>query len=645
MAIVRMNKLSIIGLETDKSQILKLLMKRGVVQIDDSSYLTEEEELKGFLQKDTEESKVISIDQKIYLTSQAIEAISSYVKLKKPLFAPKREWSAFPQEKATEVFQLAEEINQLTKEIASDKNEQNQVNNNKSLLLPWKNFDVPFENMESKHVKILLGTIAVGTQIGAVGDKMEETGIVGLINEITSDKQLIYCYVIIHKESFDQAMIILKDFGFSPVTFQETQGTIQENISLYEQKNKEIEIKIEKNKEKIKAFQNRLEELENLYDYLTVERDENKIVERLVKTKSTFCLNGWLPEKKTEHLVQELTTHFDCYIETEKAEEGENIPVLLENNALVTPFESVTNMYSTPNPGDVDPNPIMAVFYIIFFGMMLSDAGYGIIIAIACGLIVWKGKMKKGEGNLFKMLALCGISTTVWGLIFGSGFGDLLAKVFHFKATIDPLGDVMVLMGMSLLFGIVHIYVGLGIKAYNLIRHGKAIDALFDIGLWYVFITGVCLLILPVVAGDIGVFATVGKYLAIIGAVGLILTQGRSYKGIFMKGFKGVSSLYDITSYFADILSYSRLMALCLSTGVIGQVINLLGQIAGPIPAIFIGIIGHTANLLINALGAYVHTSRLQYVEFFGKFYEGGGTPFVPFKYRTKYTTIQDKEM
>ena len=199
-------------------------------------------------------------------------------------------------------------------------------------------------------------------------------------------------------------------------------------------------------------------------------------------------------------------------------------------------------------------------------------------------------------------------------------------------------------MGMSLAFGIVHIYVGLGIKGYMLIRDGKALDALFDVGLWYLFITGICLLVIPVVAGPIGIFGEIGKYLAIVGAIGLVLTQGRSFKGIIMKGYKGVASLYGITSYFADILSYSRLMALCLSTGVIGQVINLLGDIAGPIPAIFICVIGHTANLLINALGAYVHTSRLQYVEFFGKFFEGGGIPFSPFKRKTKYTAIRTEQ-
>ena len=239
-------------------------------------------------------------------------------------------------------------------------------------------------------------------------------------------------------------------------------------------------------------------------------------------------------------------------------------------------------------------------------------------------------------------MGICGISTAIWGFVFGSVFGSSLPGI---PVIINPLKDVMVLMAMSLVFGIIHIYIGLGIKGYTLLRDGDVIGFISDIILWYIFITGVCLLIIPVVAGDIGIFSVIGKYLAIIGMVGIILTNGRAYKGIFMKLFKGTSALYGITGYFGDILSYTRLMALCLSSGVIGQVINLLGAMAGPVGMIIIGLIGHSINLFIGALGAYVHTSRLQFVEFFGKFYEGGGEAFTPFKFRTKYTSINEEEM
>ena len=198
-------------------------------------------------------------------------------------------------------------------------------------------------------------------------------------------------------------------------------------------------------------------------------------------------------------------------------------------------------------------------------------------------------------------------------------------------------------MGLALLLGIIHIYVGMLMKAIMLVKEKKIFDAICDILFWYLLLTGVFMLVIPIVAGDIGIWSVVGKYLAIIGVIGVLLTGGRKEKNIIKKFTKGLSSLYGITSYFSDVLSYSRLMALCLSTGVIAQVVNLLGGLVGPIPAVIVGIIGHGFNLANSALGSYVHTSRLQYVEFFGKFYEGGGKEFTPFKYKNKYTRIKEE--
>lgn len=636
MAIVNMSKISIVGHETEKRQILNLLMKRGFVQIDDSSFLVDDEEFGSMLEKDGFEREVIEIEQKISIISQCLDSIKSYVKVKKPFLTPKKEYRFLSVEEADDLFDTALKINVLYKDLEAVKNKENSLTINKEMLWPWLSLDIPMHDMETKYSKTFLGTFPASVQVDDVREKLEQDARESVLGVVSKDKQLIYTLIVCHKNTYNDVMDVLKYFGFVPVTLPEKDGTPAQGV-------KKIEKQVENtNKEKetlaqaIQSYESQIPDLENLFDYYHIKKDERKSYEKLVKTKSTFCLNGWLPTKKVEELKKELTSQFICNVETEKGDSEEGYPILLENNRLVTPFESVTNMYSCPSTKDTDPNIILAFFYVIFFGMMLSDAGYGIIIACASWYIVHKGKMKKGEGNLFKLLGLCGISTTIWGLIFGGVFGDLIP----IRPLINPLDDVMVLMGMSLLFGILHIYVGLGIKAYNLIKRGHVLDALFDVGLWYVFVTGICLLIIPVVAGPIGIYSTVGKYLSIIGAVGLVLTQGRSQKNILLKGFKGISSLYGITSYFADILSYSRLMALCLSTGVIGQVVNLLGDIAGPVPAIFIGIIGHTANLLINALGAYVHTSRLQYVEFFDKFYEGGGIPFSPFKYRTKYTKM-----
>ena len=204
------------------------------------------------------------------------------------------------------------------------------------------------------------------------------------------------------------------------------------------------------------------------------------------------------------------------------------------------------------------------------------------------------------------------------------------------------LNDPMSVMVLSFILGAVHLFTGMAIKIYMMAKRGHLMDGLMDVGLWYLVLIGLPMMILPAVS-------KVGMVLAIAGAVGLILTQGRHEKNILMRPIKGVMSLYDITGYLSDVLSYSRILALGLAGGIIANVFNLLGtmpgfNIIGVIAFVLIFVIGHVFTLAISGLGAYVHTSRLQYVEFFGKFYEAGGRPFKPFKANTKYTLISDKE-
>lgn len=638
MAIVNMNKISIVGLEFEKDHILKFLMKKGFVQIDDSTSLLEDEFFGKSLKKDSREQLVYEYEQKMSSINVAIEVLKSNIKIKKQMLSPKDDFNNISSDYAEKLYEDILKINSISKEINSIKSEENSLLSTKEILMPWEKLDLKLGNLSTKFSRTILGTIPTTSNLDQVRNKLYDEvpeSVMGVVNE---DKQFRYVFTVVHKDSLYNAVETLREYGFSQVTFGLLEDTPKTEISNIE--NKINKIQNDKNNliEKIKSYGEKIKEYENLYDYYMILKDENKIVENFIKTKTTFCLNGWLPSKKADNLVKILTEEYKCYVETEKGNKDEGYPVLLENNSIVTPFEDIVNMYSTPSTKDIDPSGIMAFFYIIFFGMMLADAGYGILIALACFFVVKKTKLKKGQGNLIKLMGICGVSTTIWGFVFGSFFGA------GTPALINPLEDVMLLMAMSLVFGIVHIYIGLGIKGYTLLRDGDIMGFISDILLWYIFITGVCLLVIPIVAGDIGIFAVIGKYLAIIGAVGIILTGGRTYKG-FIRIFKGVSALYGITGYFGDILSYTRLMALCLSSGVIGQVINLLGAMAGPVGIVVIGLIGHAINLFIGALGAYVHTSRLQFVEFFGKFYEGGGEAFVPFKFRTKYTSINEEEM
>ncbi|MBQ3031954.1 MAG: V-type ATP synthase subunit I, partial [Anaerotignum sp.] len=336
----------------------------------------------------------------------------------------------------------------------------------------------------------------------------------------------------------------------------------------------------------------------------------------------------------------------------------EEVPVLLHNSGAATPFEAVTNMYSLPSRKDIDPTTILAPFYFIFFGMMLSDAAYGIILSAICFFVLKKYKPEGTIYKMFKMFFYCGISTFIWGALFGGWFGNfftvaaetLLGKEFTIQPIwFNPLEEPMRLLIFSLILGAIHLFIGMGIQAYMYIRDGHPTDAICDIFLWYVLLIG---LVLFAVGGSVTpALSTVGKIMSIVGAVGIFATGGRKKKGIIGKITGGFGALYGITSYLSDVLSYSRLLALGLATGVVAQVINTLGSLAGGgiLGAVILTValvFGTIFNLAINALGAFVHSCRLQYVEFFGKFYTGGGREFRPFARKTKYVKIvkdQDK--
>ena len=641
MAIVDMDKISLVGLETQKRQILKFLMTQEVVQIDDSSVLTENEELKGLLQKDGDEGKVAFYEHKMTVVSQAISTLEAISQKKKALFAKPRQAEKLKKVQAEELYSFAVDVNTLSKRIIELKANENVLRNRIEAMTPWVASKVPLETQGTRFTKLLLGIIPSAVDMEMLDVKLAEEAPESTVGIINSDQSNRYVYLIAHITVYDKALDTVKSFGFSPISFSDLSGTpaqvIEQCESLIqksENERKDIDAELLKKSQ-------RLSEIEALYDYFNMEREQANILNKLVKTSETFCFEGWLPREKSSDIEKYITENFDCCVYITQVDKKDGIPILLKNNTLVEPFESIVSMYSLPNSANVDPSAFVAFFYWFFFGMMLSDAGYGIIMTLVCGFIYYKFKPDGGMGKLIKMLMLCGISTTIWGLIFGSIFGGIIP----FPGLLDPLTDVMPIMGLSIVFGMIHLYVGLGIKGYMSVRDGRPLEVIWDVISWYLFVTGLVILIAPTVMGEIPAAVTsAGKVMTIIGVVLLVLTQGRTAPTLFGKAFGGVKSLYGITGYFGDILSYLRLMALCLSTGVIAQVLNLLAAMAGIVPAILIGVIGHTVNLLINALGAYVHTSRLQYVEFFGKFYEGGGKAFEPFKLKSKYVTFKEEK-
>lgn len=631
MSIAKMNKVTIIGTKDKEEAILKKIMKKGFLQIEDMSSLVDEEEYKDIFTKDEKSEDVANINQKLIETEKAISNIKKYNKTKKSMFDGKEIYKDLSEKESDSLFIEVQKINEVSLKIEKNNSEIEEMNEQKQELEPWTTFSI-FDSLNNvNYIKIILGTVEVKYKQEQIQTSLDKEKIDYSLTIVKKDKTKMYVALVIKNENIVSVRRILKQFNFVEKEFKLQNETIREKIEKLNNRIAELNKENEIYKSQIMLKQ--VKKFENLYDYFLCQKDLKLIQRKVVTTKNTFYLEGWMPEGC------KLENNNEYIIKIRKEQENEDAPVYIQNNNLVQPFQSITNMYSVPNKKELDPNPIMAFFYILFFGLMLSDAGYGLLLTLGCLFLIKKKKYGKNEGSLIKLLTYCGISATIWGFFFGSFFGNLIPL----KAVIDPLTDVMPLMGLSLLLGIIHIYMGMFMKAIMLIKEKKIFDAICDILVWYLLLTGVFLLVVPIVAGDIGIWSEVGKYLAIVGLVGVLLTGGRKEKNIIKKFTKGLSSLYGITSYFSDVLSYSRLMALCLSTGVIAQVVNLLGGLVGPIPAVIVGIIGHGFNLANSALGSYVHTSRLQYVEFFGKFYEGGGKEFKPFKYNNKYTRIKEE--
>ncbi len=392
-------------------------------------------------------------------------------------------------------------------------------------------------------------------------------------------------------------------------------------------------------------YEKYVKELRILYDVIGLDIERAEAEQRFVKTDSAFVLEGWLPETVAESTVAKVESECpNVFTQLLAPEEKDEPPTLVQSNKLVAPYEEITNMYSAPKYREIDPNPIMSIFYFLFFGIMVGDAAYGLVLAIV-GLVI--GRSKKFDTG-FKRLALLigmgGISAVIWGILFGGyfsiDFGDARIALWF-----NPLDDPMKMLIVSVILGCIQTVVGYLIKFVALCKEGKPLSAIFDAGsIIILFGALACLAInMFVLETSVQALSISAIVLAALGGGLILFFGGRNSKNIFGKVIGGFKGLYGLINLLSDILSYCRLFGLCLASCAIGLAFNSLGGILFEIPYVgyVIGVIIliplHAFNLGIGILSAYVHDARLQFLEFYGKFYEGGGRLFAPLGSKTKY--------
>lgn len=670
MAVLQMRRFSICALKKDRKAVLEELQALGVTEID-TSVIGEE----GLQKMNTLESRQI-FEKHAGLAEHALDVLQKYAPEKTSMLSSLAGKPLIEKEEYDRIVDnrdvLMRKVNLLTnlnKLISENNATIAKMENQIESLTPWMSLTVPMSYKGTQRTEVWIGTMSkpmtleeIRTAVGEQEPDLEAYD----VDILFTDRDLTYIAVTCLKTDAERLENAFRAAGFArPSQISQKVPSVQK--AELEGEIEKLKAEIDKAVAKIDSLKEYRSDLRMVADYYRIRADKYQVLGQLPQTKNAFFVSGYVPEEAVGLLQKKIGDVYQCMVETEDIKDEEEPPVILRNGKISSSVEGVLESYGLPHKGEVDPTRIMSFFYIILFGMMLSDAAYGLLVFAACFIALKKfPRMGEGLAKSLRLFMYCGISTLVWGILFGGYFGnivDIVSEVYFGHAvTIPalwfiPLNNPMKLLIFSLGFGIIHLFMGLGLKGYGYVKQKDYMGLLCDVIFWYMLLVGLLLMLIPSelfasIAQTQIVFPaflnTLAKALAIIGALGLLFFAARDNKNFGLRLALGAYELYGITSWLSDVLSYSRLLALGLATGVIASVVNQMGSmfgtgILGIIGFIVVFIIGHTLNLAINLLGAYVHSNRLEFVEFFGKFYEGGGRAFEPFKQNTKYVDIKEE--
>lgn len=645
MSVSLMKKLTVLTPERDADTLVRRLMRLKCVEIRQTP-LDEE----GALSRLGTPGEKADAEQRVRDVADAIPILDALTDKQKP-------WGKQPAPADADKFRLTggyepawevvRETLSLRDRLAALRGERERLNSAAQMFTPWLSYDAPLQLERTDTCEVWLGTLPAQTALPDVLDALHDCD-AGL-EEVGRDENGLYVSVVFHKTAEETLSRALTTVGFlrmNPASCGlPVKGTAADLIRGIRSRLSAMEGEEQAARERLRSLASCVPDVETLYD---VEKTTLLAIEqrqKLAATELCVLLEGWVPAARDERVAAALDK-LHCAYDMTEPEEGDEPPVLLKNNGYASNFEWVVSMYSYPKYGTFDPTFIMSIFYFVIFGLMFADVGYGVILVLGGLLLPLFMPLKKSMKRAFNMFGYCGISSIIMGVLFGGWFGDLPysfmvnmagtyesmeaakeAIPFFNGLWTNPIDDPMTFLIISIGMGAIHLVAGMAVKFVLLCREGKVVDAIFDIASWWVIFAGIGVLVL--------VGPLPGGIIAGVGVLMIVAMGGRAEKNPIMRVFKGVAGLYDVVNYASDLLSYSRILALGLTSAALAQVFNLLATMGGPsVPGVLLFlivlVIGHVLNIAINVLGAFVHTSRLQYLEFFNKFFTDGGVGFDP---------------
>ena len=648
MAIVKMKGLRLLAMRSDREALLELLQGMGCVEIDEPDQ--DPQTWQGLLSQlgsqtlSRPDGQALSqAREDLQAAQRALAVLKRHGDKGRGLLAPR------PRLTRQQLFdgeeqgkQAVQQVLEADRQLAALEVQHSKLLTQRAALAPWLELNIPLDTASTQEMVVQFGTVTAGVELEQVQRAVEGASELAQLTQANVDRDVRYCLLVYHTSAQEEVLQALRDFGWFRMNLSGWTGTAKEN-------DQRIARELEQNEQESAQAEQQLAQLTSLAEPIRqaadrasvrINREEGR--SRLLDTEKTFLLEGWVPAENWPQLESQLK-NYPCAWELRDPTEEEypKVPVKLKNNWFTRPLSMVTEMYSLPAYNGLDPNPLMAPFFILFYGIMMADMGYGLLMMIASVVVLKKSRPRAGMHNFFALLGLCGVSTFIMGALTGGFFGDFISQllklinpestfVWFWPTLFTPLEDTMMILVGAMALGFVQILVGMAISFVKKLRRGQVMDAIWEEVTWWVVFAGLALAIL----GVTNLVIILGGVMVVAGP---ILTE---------KGFGKITgifgSLYNhVTGYFGDILSYSRLMALMLAGSVIAQVFNTLGAIPGNVVIfIIISMLGNALNFALNLLGCYVHDLRLQCLEYFNKFYEDGGKPFRPMKLDTNYYDV-----